>query len=239
MDNDLMFSSSSKTWETPQELFDYLHNIFQFEIDIAADPETAKCEKWVGPGSTIALDAFDISWEGSVWLNPPYGEPEHPCKPNCTKQRCEKRGWHAREYIPGVGDWLQKAKEEGRDGTTIAVLLPARTETKWFQVCWQARFIVFLYGRLKFGGSSTPAPFPSCVAIFGDPDDLPDDIELTQLATLGTVVRPMWRYCPTKKPILCEKVVSVPYVGEPIEYTRATRPEDKGLLPEERIKWEG
>ena len=37
-----MFSSNNQKWETPQDLFDKLNNVFNFEVDIAADDETAK-----------------------------------------------------------------------------------------------------------------------------------------------------------------------------------------------------
>lgn len=51
----------------------------------------------------------------------------------------------------------------------VVMLLPARTDTKWFH-----RFIYnvsgveirFLKGRLKFGGAKNAAPFPSMVVIF-------------------------------------------------------------------------
>ena len=41
-------------------------------------------------------------------------------------------------------------------------LVPARTDTKWFAKLYgYAHTIVFITGRLKFGGSEAPAPFPS------------------------------------------------------------------------------
>ena len=38
-----MFSSNNQKWETPQELFDKLNDVFNFEVDIADSDETATC----------------------------------------------------------------------------------------------------------------------------------------------------------------------------------------------------
>lgn len=47
------------------------------------------------------------------------------------------------------------------------MLLPARTDTKWFHnwIYGKAE-IQFIKGRLKFGTSKTSAPFPSMLVIF-------------------------------------------------------------------------
>lgn len=47
-------------------------------------------------------------------------------------------------------------------GKSAWFLLPARTDTKWFKKLYgYAHTIVFITGRLKFGGSDNPAPFPN------------------------------------------------------------------------------
>lgn len=47
------------------------------------------------------------------------------------------------------------------------MLLPARTDTKWFHEYIYGRAEVrFVRGRLKFGGSKNSAPFPSMVVVF-------------------------------------------------------------------------
>ena len=63
---------------------------------------------------------------------------------------------------------MQKAHEENRrNNNYIVMLLPARTDTRWFHnyILGKAE-ICFIRGRLKFGGSKNSAPFPSMVVVF-------------------------------------------------------------------------
>jgi site-specific DNA-methyltransferase (adenine-specific) len=48
------------------------------------------------------------------------------------------------------------------------MLIPARTDTKYFHeyIYNKAKEIRFIKGRLKFGDSKNPAPFPSMVVVF-------------------------------------------------------------------------
>lgn len=47
------------------------------------------------------------------------------------------------------------------------MLIPARTDIKAFhEYIYGKAEIRFVQGRLKFGGSKNPAPFPSMVVIF-------------------------------------------------------------------------
>ena len=45
MNKNVMFSSASNEWATPQELFDELDAVHQFTLDPASTHENAKCEK--------------------------------------------------------------------------------------------------------------------------------------------------------------------------------------------------
>ena len=67
--NSSLFSSKDQTWETPLALFDRLNNVFGFETDVCALPETAKCENYYTP----EIDGLAQEWEGYCWMNPPYG----------------------------------------------------------------------------------------------------------------------------------------------------------------------
>lgn len=94
-------------WSTPQWLFDELNKEFNFDVDVCATKENAKCDKYY----TKEDDGLSKEWYMSVWCNPPYG----------------------RE----IGKWVKKAHEERHrvangKKTTVVMLLPARTDTKWF-----------------------------------------------------------------------------------------------------------
>ena len=45
MNTEVMFSSKTDLWETPQELFDKYDAIYHFETDVCALPENSKCKR--------------------------------------------------------------------------------------------------------------------------------------------------------------------------------------------------
>ena len=49
MNTDVMFSSKTDLWETPQDLFDRLNDIHHFTLDVCAIPENAKCKDFFTP----------------------------------------------------------------------------------------------------------------------------------------------------------------------------------------------
>ena len=139
MNRELMFSSKTDLWSTPQEFFDALDSEFHFTLDVCALPENAKCKEYYTPEA----DGLSQPWRGRVWCNPPYG----------------------RE----IGQWVQKAYLSALNGDAdmIVMLLPARTDTRWFHdYIYNKAETRFVKGRLKFGGSANAAPFPSMVVIF-------------------------------------------------------------------------
>ena len=138
MNKNLMFSSERMDWETPQDFFDKLNVEFHFTLDPCANEQNAKCKKFY----TIEQDGLAQSWQGEiVFCNPPYG----------------------RE----LSKWVEKAYKESRKPNTIVVMLiPARTDTKYFhQYIYKKSEIRFIKGRLKFGNSTNGAPFPSMVVV--------------------------------------------------------------------------
>lgn len=71
-------------------------------------------------------------------------------------------------YGRKIGEWCRKAYEESqKPGTLVVMLIPARTDTRYFHdwIYGKAE-IRFIKGRLKFGESKNSAPFPSMVAIY-------------------------------------------------------------------------
>ena len=69
-----------------------------------------------------------------------------------------------------IGKWVEKGYNSHRlYNNCIVMLLPARTDTKWFhQYIYNNpnAEIRFIKGRLKFGNSKNSAPFPSMIVIF-------------------------------------------------------------------------
>ena len=132
------FSSASAEWATPQSLFDELSWLFGgFTLDPCATPQNAKCKTFF----TREDDGLSQAWTGKVFMNPPYGRQ--------------------------IGLWVKKAYEESRRGTLVVCLLPARTDTRWWQDYAKRGHVVFLRGRLRFGDAKQAAPFPSAIVTFG------------------------------------------------------------------------
>lgn len=81
-------------------------------------------------------------------------------------------GWGRRNYINPpygreIGKWIEKAYMEAKGGALCVMLLPARTDTKWWHdYCMKASEIRYIKGRLKFGDCKNSAPFPSVIVIF-------------------------------------------------------------------------
>lgn len=74
-------------------------------------------------------------------------------------------------YGREITKWVRKAYEEAHKKDTLVVMLvPARTDTKWFHdYVYNRAEIRFIKGRLTFGDSTEHAPFPSVVVIYRGP----------------------------------------------------------------------
>ena len=67
MNADVMFSSKTDLWETPQDFFDELDREFHFELDVCALPENAKCARYYGTGRFISAVEGCLLVQPSVW----------------------------------------------------------------------------------------------------------------------------------------------------------------------------
>lgn len=134
------YSSKTDVWATPQDFFDELDEEFDFSLDPCALPNNAKCTNYFTPEE----DGLLQDWEGNtVFCNPPYG----------------------RE----INKWVEKCYQESlKQDTTVVMLIPARTDTKYFHefIYHKASEIRFIKGRLKFGDATNSAPFPSMVVVY-------------------------------------------------------------------------
>lgn len=146
MNTNVMFSSNSDEWATPQLFYDELDKKYQFVFDLACNKQNVKTKD----GFTIEDDSLNQNWAlityetngGWLWLNPPYSK----CK-----------------------EFVDKAYFEMTQGAKIVMLIPSRTDTRWFHkyIYKQSGVeIDFIKGRLKFGTSKNAAPFPSMLVIF-------------------------------------------------------------------------
>lgn len=69
-----------------------------------------------------------------------------------------------------IKNWVKKCFHEWERGSGVLLLIPPRTDTKYFhEYIYNNAHLRFYKGRLKFGKGSpkpAPAPFPSMLCIF-------------------------------------------------------------------------
>ena len=94
----------------------------------------------------FSFDGLKITWSKDkvCFVNPPYSQ---------------------------IKEWVKKCYDEWKKGSTIVLLIPARTCTRYFHDYINDNAeIRFIKGRLKFihpdGRNEKPAPFPSILCIF-------------------------------------------------------------------------
>ena len=138
-------------WRTPPALFDKLAAEFgPFDLDPCGHPDSyasQHCTDYWTEGGLVQ------PWWGRIFVNPPYGR--------------------------GLSQWVAKCAQDGLWGpaTRVVALLPARTDTRWWQQYViresgndyddrEAALVRFLPGRLKFEGAKNAAPFPSVVVVW-------------------------------------------------------------------------
>ena len=81
------------------------------------------------------FDGLSIEWGKTNFVNPPYSK---------------------------IKDFVDKAIKEHKKGKDVVLLIPARTDTKYFKKLVDYGVdITFVTGRLHFNDSNS-APFPSC-----------------------------------------------------------------------------
>jgi phage N-6-adenine-methyltransferase len=162
MNSALMFSKASDEWSTPQDFWRELDAEFRFGLDAACSAENAKAPVGFGPDhpNPAARDALVPCWSEAAraagvppvaFLNPPYS-------------RC--------------AEFVAKAATEAQKGCTVVLLIPSRTDTRyWHAHIWDREThqpkpgveIRFVKGRLKFGAGKNSAPFPSVVIVMRPP----------------------------------------------------------------------
>lgn len=141
-----MVSSENGDWQTPAVVLDLVRELGGGVI--ALDPATVATNPvgasvWCTPQTDgLSFDWTRLAEGGLTFLNPPYG----------------------RAIVP----WTRKLRLEGAAGCELVALVPARTDTAWWQDdITTAAAVCFWRGRLKFVGAKDAAPFPSALAYWG------------------------------------------------------------------------
>ena len=143
-----ILTSDERSWETPPAFMEFLREQTGCNpsLDVAASSSNAKAPAFFDKSD----DGLIQDWSGIVWMNPPFGR-ELPL-------------------------WVDKAVEEYTFGNVeqIWILVPARTDTAWFNRLWdfaarvwlvkgRLNFIHPLHGRSK--GTRNSSTFPSAVIL--------------------------------------------------------------------------
>ena len=90
-------------------------------------------------GVTWDNSGLSVDWKQSNFVNPPYSD---------------------------IARWMKKAYFEHKKGKTVVMLVPSRTDTKWWHdFVMMADEIRFIKGRIHFDERG-PAPFPSAIVVF-------------------------------------------------------------------------
>lgn len=133
------FTSKSREYETPNELFIPLQEEFDIKLDVCASATNHKCVKYI----TKEIDAFTVSWSEAFWMNPPFGK-------NLKK-------------------WVQRAYEQSLSNGVIGVtLLPVRSNTNWWHkyIIDTGAEVRFIRGEVKFVGQNRGLWLPLAIVIF-------------------------------------------------------------------------
>jgi phage N-6-adenine-methyltransferase len=148
-----LYTSNKEDWETPFDLFNQFNMEFNFDLDVCASHDNAKCKNYF----TKEINGLQQDWLGTCWMNPPYGR--------------------------DINLWIEKAFLESNKhiDTTVVCLLPARTDTKvWHEFIFPHAEVRFIKGRINFVGGKHTAPFPSALVIFGEKAKNPNCSEAIQ-----------------------------------------------------------
>lgn len=131
-----VMSSASDEWSSPLWLFERLDAEFHFALDPCATDENHLCALY----HTKQDDGLLYPWYNTAFVNPPFS---------------------------AIAAWTEKCYREALAGhATVVMLVPARTDTRYWWNFTRHGEIRFLPGRLRFGGAPSGAPFPSAVVVF-------------------------------------------------------------------------
>jgi phage N-6-adenine-methyltransferase len=123
----VLYSSATDEWPTPPAFFAQLDRRYRFTLDPCATSDNAKCPLYF----TREQDGLKQDWgTHRVFCNPPYGRRT-------------------------IGAWVRKCFESSQGGALVVLLVPARTDTRWYHDWIEGKAdIKFIRGRLRFGNAT-------------------------------------------------------------------------------------
>ena len=138
--------SRREDWGTPQPMFDSLHEIFDFKVDLCASKENTKTQLYVSEEMDLLqtdcflVDTF-VSYSSYMWINPPY----------------KSHG--------GTGKYVGRAVEiAGTRG--LACLIPVSVGSLWWGRHVWPHFDIFIFPRrFPFAGAGDKAKFDCAICI--------------------------------------------------------------------------
>jgi phage N-6-adenine-methyltransferase len=146
------------SYQTPPALVARIRTVLGgIQLDPCTNPSNpCAAERFYTPSDDGILQPWDAE---TIFINPPYGRT--------------------------IGHWVRKALDAQALGARVILLVPSRTDTRWFQGALQcARAALFMSGRLKFlsadGLADVDAPFPSVMLAY--------NCDIRSLRDLGAIV---------------------------------------------------
>ena len=103
--NKVHFSSLTDKWDTPESVYHGLDNEFNFNFDPCLSNYKKRTFFDEPDENETDINGLLIDWGTSTFCNPPYSEIER---------------------------WVKKAYREAQKGKTIVLLIPSRTDTRWW-----------------------------------------------------------------------------------------------------------
>jgi len=102
------FKSTNQEWETPDDLFKKLDDVYHFTRDVCASKSNTKCQNFWSESDSC----LDKTWDGINWMNPPFknmklfikkafDERPHAVTVCLIPARTNTRWWH---------DWCMKGE---------------------------------------------------------------------------------------------------------------------------------
>lgn len=135
-----MPQSKSQEYGTPDWLFESLDDEFGFTLDAAASDANTLCDRYY----TKEMDGLIYSWAGeTVYINPPF-------------EAKTLRAFVEKAYRETVSSLL----------TTVVMLVPVKSDQKWWHCYALKSEIRFIQGRIKFKGQRNAHTGACSVLVF-------------------------------------------------------------------------